>query len=1511
MQWLAEISIKRPVFGSVLVLTLVVVGLFSYFTLGIDRFPKVDMPVVSITTRHDGASGEEMETEVTDEIERAVNTISGIDELRSVSSEGVSQVFVQFVLEKDLDTAAQEVRDKVNQILTELPPDCDSPVIDKVDPDAAPVLQVAVSADLPIRDISEFADKNLRRELESLPGVGQVLLIGARLREIELWLDPVRLRAYGLTVAEVADVVAKQNQEVPGGRLEQSSRSLSVRLEGRANSVAAFGDLVVADRAGSPVRLSDVARVEDGCEEAETSGRVKGEPTVVLAIRRQSGTNTVAVVRALKERLADIGTRLPSGYSLEIVRDQSEYIEASVHTVQEHLVVGGLLAAAVVWFFLRSWRSTLISAIAIPTSIVSTFGLMKALGLTLDMMTLLALTLAVGIVIDDAIVVLENIHRVMKEKGLSAMEAAREGTREIGLAVLATTLSLVAVFVPVAFMGGIVGRFLFSFGMTMAFSIMVSLLVAFTLTPLLASRWLVAGEHGHDKPGRFATMLDDAYVRVLRWSMAHRWAIVGLCVLSLVSVVPLGKAVAKDFLPKNDESQFEVKVRAPEGTSLQQTELIAGRIGERIERIPGVAYAVVFVGDDDAHTQNLANLFVKLEPVDRRDASQFDVMAAVRERVLPEFAGERLRASVSPIAAISGGGKENKDVSFFVSGPDTDKLGTYADRLVAALRKVPGAIDIDTTLILGKPELHVAFDRAKAADLGVRMADVGGTLRVMVGGDKVTDFDEGGERYDVRARSESGDRTDEAGLARMAVPSSKHGTVSLDQVATFTEASGAAQIDRLGRRRQVTITANIAPGHSQQAAIVALQEEAAAMHLEAGYRTGVTGASKEMANAAFNFVIAFVLSFVFMYLILAAQFESWVHPITILIALPLTVPFALLSLLLFGQSLNIYTALGLLVLFGVVKKNAILQVDHTIALRAQGMSLLEATLQANRDRLRPILMTTVAFVAGMVPLLVSEGTGSGDNRAIGSVIFGGQVLSLLLTLLATPVFFSLFEDVRTKFAPIVWLRRAMSSVVRATAKLRAAGAATQVLLLLAAATFGGCAAPEAKQPVVTEPAAWRADADAGPSFADRGWWELFGDERLCELITIALEENDDVAVAAARVAEQRALAEQAGAARWPTLDETDSFSAVRTSTKSVPAMPPGVDNEGNVWKSDFTARWDVDLWGRLASADAAARAELLATEWARRGVITSLIGDVAQAWFDLLELDAEITVAKRTLASREGSLFLVRRRNEEDVASALDVARAAGEVESAAALLPDLERRAAQTENRISVLLGRNPGPILRGRDLASVPVPPAVPPGLPSALLARRPDLQEARLRLDAANARTDEAWAACFPDIALTASYGSESSQLSDLFSGPARAWRFGPAISIPWFDAGRRDAAYDAAAARALQAVHRFEKAVQVAFREVEDALVDHRQVAAVGAHQTELVTHLRRAHELADERFREGLTGQIDVLDAQRALFAAELDLARTQRNRLTAVVRLYAALGGGWQGQPALVEEVKS
>ncbi|WP_437688433.1 efflux RND transporter permease subunit [Sorangium sp. So ce176] len=1025
MQWLARVCVKRPVFASVLMLIIVVVGAAGYTRLGLDQFPDIDVPYVVVTTRLDGAAPEEVEAEISDRIEGAVNTISGIEELRSTSTQGVSQVIVGFELEKDADVAAQEVRDKINAVLPSLPKGIDPPIVSRIDLGAAPVLLVSVESDMPIRELSEIADKQVRRQIEGISGVGQVTLIGAQNRQLNVWLDPIALRAQGITAAEVQRAVAAQNLMTPGGSVETGPEDLTLRVMGRVDSPEALGRVVLREKDGGAVRLSDVARVEDDRAEEKTWAQLDRRRTVLLSVVKQSGQNTVAVVDEVRSRLAEVQRALPEGTKIEVVRDGSRVIRTGIAAVKEHLVLGALLAAVVVLLFLGNARSTLIAALAIPISVIGTFAVMWIAGFTLNFLTLLALALAVGIVIDDAIVVLENIVRYIDEKGMKPFPAAVLATREIGMAVLATTLSLMAVFIPVAFMPGMVGRFLKSFGLTMAFAIGVSLIVSFSLTPSLAARWL----SGHRRHGEgaapsvleravdvFYRPVERAYMAALAWVMRRRWVVVVASAAALGSCLPVARTLPAGFLPEDDQAQFEITMRAPEGTSLTSTRLVAERIADDVRRLPGVTSTLMTVGEGEQQAANVAKIYVMLVDPEQRELGQLQIMQRAREEVLAKLPPE-LRVTAGEVQAISSGGQSTGRIQVALQGPDLDRLAEYAARITDALRKVPGAVDVDNSLVVGKPELRATIDRDRAADLGVQVADVAGALQLFVGGLKVSTYSEAGEQYDVRMRADARYRADAESLSFLTVPSSKYGAVPLHSVVAMEPDSGPSSIGRLGRRRQITISANSAPGVGDTAVQAALDRIIAEQRMPAGYSTQAVGSSKNTASTATSFVVVIGLAFVFMYLILAAQFESWLHPVTILLSLPLTVPFALISLKLFGQSLNLFSGLGLLVLFGVVKKNAILQIDHTNHLRAEGMPRLQAILQANKDRLRPILMTTIAFVAGMIPLVLSHGVGSGQNRTTGAIVLGGQSLSLVLTLLAVPVAYSLFDDAAE------WLRR--------------------------------------------------------------------------------------------------------------------------------------------------------------------------------------------------------------------------------------------------------------------------------------------------------------------------------------------------------------------------------------------------------------------------------------------------------------------------------------------------------
>ncbi len=1033
MQWLAEICVKRPVFATMLILSLVVVGAFSFLSLGVDLFPKIDFPTITVTVINPGASPQEVETEITDKVEEAVNTISGIDELRSTSIEGISQVFVQFVLEKDVNIAAQEVENRVQTVIPSLPETAEQPTVQKLDTDAAPVLRITVSAPTSIREITELAKTRIKQPIESVSGVGQITIIGGQERQINVWVDPDKMRSYNVTPAEVSGSLRIQNMEFPSGRLDEGQQETSVRTVGKIAKVEEFNNVVVATRGNYQVKVKDLGYVEDGAEELRSEARLNGQPAVTLIVAKQSGQNTVATARAVKEKLNEILPTLPKSYQVRIIGDNSIFIENSLHAIEEHLVVGSILAAIVVFLFLWSFRSTFIAGIAIPTSIISTFALMYAMGYTLNSITMLSLTLMVGIVIDDAIVVLENIYRFVDEKGMNPFQAAIEGTREIGLAVLATTLSLMAVFVPIGFMQGIVGRFMSSFGLTASFAVLVSLIVSFTLTPMLAARLIKAKKdpqmppketevkgdgmieekkpeaHGHNV-GWFR-YVDAFYSAMLRFSMGHRWVIVTLCVLVFLSIVPLFMFVGKNFLPVDDQSQFEVSVRVPEGTSLSASSQMFERIAAEIRGLPGVTDTLATVGGGQQQVVNAGTIYVKLADIKDRDRSQEQLMAATREMIAEKFPPE-LRTGVQQVQAFSGGGFRNANVQFLISGPDISKLTEYSEKILAKMKTIPDAVDVDSTLIAGKPEVRLEVDRATAADLGVRVGDVSQALNTLVAGQEATTYSAGTDQYEVRVRAINPFRTSVEGLKRVIVPSTKVGWVTLDRVVSVSSGTGPSSVDRTNRQRQVTLLANTRPGGSAASITAAIDAYVKELGIDKvpGYRTGYVGQSKEMGKAGFYFLLAFALSFIFMYIVLAAQFESFIHPVTILLTLPLSVPFGILSLLIAGQTVNIFSGLGLLLLFGVVKKNAILQIDHTNHLRSQGMSRYDAIIQANRDRLRPILMTTIALVAGMIPLVVATGAGAGTNRSIGVLVVGGQTLCLLLTLLAVPVFYSLFDD---------------------------------------------------------------------------------------------------------------------------------------------------------------------------------------------------------------------------------------------------------------------------------------------------------------------------------------------------------------------------------------------------------------------------------------------------------------------------------------------------------------------
>lgn len=1032
-----------------LVLALVVAGAASYMQLGVDRFPKMDLPSVYVSTVHRGAAPEEIESEVTQVLEDAVATVAGIDELRSISREGVSLLLLTFSVDRDIDSASQDVRDAVNSVLNRLPVDVDPPVIRKQDTDSSPIMTLAVSGPREARELYVLADKYVKSVIESAPGVGQVTISGAADRAVQVNIEARRLAAYNLSIMQVREALVRQNADIPGGRVDTGFRELGLRTLGRFRTPRDFMEMVVNTVDGRPIRLRDIGEASDGSKEIRSLARLNGEPAVVLQVQRQSGENTVEVIDAVKSRLTRSRGLLPPDVSVSIIQDQSRYIHAAMHEVQKHLVIGSLLASVVVLLFMRSWRSTLIAAVAIPASIIATFAMMRFMHFTLNNVTMLALVLMVGVVIDDAIVVLENVFHFIEEKGMSPFEAAVAGTRQIGLAVVVTTLSLVIVFLPVSFLSSVTGKMLFQFGLTASVAVLVSMVVSFSLTPMMCSRLLKpvqAGAAGPASRGGFYYYIDVVYKHCLAWSLRHRWLVLGLSLAVVAANWPLYVYCRQDYIPTNvDESEFEVGVTAQEGATIQSMDRVLKTVEREIREVGGVTTTLATVGGNLGRV-NYANIYVRLEDIETRsfslgrlwdetwagrpaaafrgNYSQQSKMREIRKRLnrYPDLEiAVRNQTSLRQGAPV--------DIDFTIVGPELNELAEYSQKLQQKLNNTPGIVDTYVTLKLDRPELLVDVDRERAASLGVDVEEIASTLRIAVGGDdRVSRYRDLqlDEVYDVELRLVGLDRGSREAISQLYVrakPNSEGRAASeasrpagqsitrLDNVVRFRFGYAPARIDRLDRLRASAIRANVTSGYALADRIEAVKQAAAELGMPSAYSTRVMGRGRELERTFRDFRWTFVLSFVFMYLLLAAQFEHLVHPLTILFSLPLAVPFGLISLWLGGETLNLYSALGILVLFGVVKKNSILQVDHTNHLRAEGLDRTTAILQANRDRLRPILMTTIAFVAGMLPLLMGVGPGAEERRSIAVLAVGGQTLSLLLTLLAVPVVYSIFDDV--------------------------------------------------------------------------------------------------------------------------------------------------------------------------------------------------------------------------------------------------------------------------------------------------------------------------------------------------------------------------------------------------------------------------------------------------------------------------------------------------------------------
>ena len=1005
---LAETCVKYPVFTVMLIAFLVTLGAFSYRGLAVDLFPKADPATVNVEVRLPGATPEEVVTGVVLPLEDAISSVSGIDEINVYSFEGFAYITCTFVLERDIGGAAQDIREKVAGAIDRLPRDTLPPIITKQDPQSDPIMTLLVSGSMSRRELTEIADKQVRRAIQTADGVGSVELNGGQRRQIRVLLDAQKLTAHNFTVLDVREALQRENIEAPGGRMITGPQELGLRTLGRVTSAEQFGEIVIGTRGGTPVRVRDVAQVEDGEEELRTWSalfrkRTPAQDVVSIQVLRQSGVNTVRVADNVRSKVDDLRSQMPPGVQLQVVHDISEFIKASVHSLIEHLILGSILASLIVWVFIRNWRAVLIAAVAIPASVIATFTLMRGMDFSLNNMTLLALTLSVGIVIDDAIIVLENIFRYMEDKGRDRVLAAIEATKEIGLAVMATTLSLVIIFLPIAFMTGYARKYVNSFGWTMAMAILVSLLVAFTLTPMMSSRLLKLGQRKKKAHSEgFLHAVEENYLKMLRWSLAHRRVIVLICVATFLSTFGFYHLVGRDWIPADDQSELNSSYTLPEGTSLEKTTKLAEEISERVVALPEVALVQSFTHGPTNH----AHLFIVLVPRSERKRTHTQMATEVRG-ILANYRNMTYNVRLPSVL----GGEIYFPIAAVIRGPELAQLAELSKTVAGRMAKYPELVDVNASLNLNTPELQVKVDRQRAADIGVRMTDVSDAVRLFYSGeDEITRFKEGSEQYPVTMQLLPQQRDNPDVLARMMVPSTKLGQVRLENVASIVRGAGPATLQRYNREFQVGVYANVAAGYPLDLAAAHTVQAIKNVGLPAGYSYLFSGQVKVLEETTWNLLLAMVLASIFMYMMLAAQFESFSYPFIIMLTLPLSVPFALFSLWITGRALSLWSALGMFLLLGIVKKNGILQVDYTNRLRAEGMPLRDAILEANRVRLRPILMTTLSIIAGLIPVAIGIGAGSEQRASIAVTIIGGQTLCLLLTLLVVPVAYSYLAE---------------------------------------------------------------------------------------------------------------------------------------------------------------------------------------------------------------------------------------------------------------------------------------------------------------------------------------------------------------------------------------------------------------------------------------------------------------------------------------------------------------------
>lgn len=1516
---LSEISIQRPVLATMMSLLLILFGVVGIMRLPVRELPDIEPPIVNVQTIYPGASAAVMETQITETLEDALTSVEGIKQITSESREQLSSITIEFSLTEDVDVAAQDVRDRISRVRGRLPDDIEEPIVAKQDADANPSIWVALYSErFSTLELTTIAENLFKDRLQTVPGVSSVIFGGSKRFAIRIRLDSDKMAAHRVTVLDVERALNEQSVELPSGRVESWQRELSIETKGQLKTPEEFNDLVISRQGDELVRLKDIGFAAVGVEDERSVARYNGKPAVGIGVIKQSKANIIDVAKGIKNELERIKPLIPEGITFSIPYDESIFIEESIKEVWITLGIAFALVIFVIYVFLHNVRSTLIPSLAIPVSIIATFGVLYFFGFSINVVTMLAFVLAIGLVVDDAIIVLENIHRHI-ENGMPPFKAAYQGMNEIGFAIIATTVALVSVFLPMAFQTSDTGRLFIEFAVAISFSVIISAFVALTLSPMMCARILKHHDE-NEKQGiliyfeKWLLRRRQGYIKMLRWVFKYIYLVIIFSGLAMAGAYYFYDHLDKEFLPQEDKGRLFCIAIAPQGSTSEYTNRMVRKMEEIISATPEVqgffsAVALSRGGPGQA-AQGLS--FIRLK--EHREKHVRDIVNGP-EGLGGKFFTQIEGAIVIPIIPKAIGGGFSQPFQLIMQHQDLNELNRISEEFSQKLRQEGFLMNVRSTFELNKPELRIDINRNRAAVLGVSVQDISKVLQILFGGLDLSKVNIGGDEYDVIVQLERESRLSPSDLEKIYVNNRDGQLIQLINLIDYETGGGPSSINHFNRLRSSAIEGtlvNIPLGTAIEKTEVLLKQLN-----EKGLRYEWAGEAADLKESGNEMLIILLLAILIIYMVLAAQFESLSDPFVILFTLPLSFFGALLSLWgvayldkmivaaepgswlstlprISSMGINLFSQIGIILLVGIVTKNGILLVDFANQEMRKGKSAVRAMMGAGKMRFRPILMTAFSTIAGILPIAIGFGAGAESRRPLGVAAVGGIALGTFLTFFVIPAVYVLIN--RNKNKKIQQVHTAPSKAV------------VSVILLLVL-TSTGCktiVGTDFVRPEVSLPDRWSFEEDDQWKLAepkdhiDRGqWWTVFQDEELNDLQETALEFNHDLKSAVANVEKARALARIDRAEFYPVMEAVPEFERSRTTENSFTSSSASANSFlANQFTIPLDLSYEVDLWGRVKRGFEAGHAEAQASIAEYHSIRLILSADIAINYFLLRELDKEIEIIDETIKLRQYAVDVVNERMKGGVTSELDFNRAKTELAKVKSERIDILRRRKELENALAVLCGQQPMDFFVDPESLTAEVP-RIPIILPSELLERRPDIARSERLVAAANAQIGVAEAAFFPRLTLSADGGLKSVEFGNLFDWESHYWSFGPSVTIPVLTGGRGKANLEATRAEYTRTVEDYRQTVLKAIEEVETSLSNLKLRKEQAAAQSEVLKSSRQTAELSISRYKEGLVTFLEVIDAERSRLDAELQATQIVAQRLIAAVQLIKAIGGSW------------